>query len=111
MRPVRVKIWLYIEMTRNARSLALTISLWALGCSESTLGPSATEPRILSIAPPAGASIGGTVVMITGANFSGDASVVIGDVPATQVLVADSATLNATTGPHDAGVVDVVVMV
>jgi hypothetical protein len=102
-------------MRGHARSLgvplALTIAVRSLGCSESTFGPSATVPRIVSISPMAGTSSGGTVVTITGANFSSDVTVLIGDVAATQVLVVDPATLKATTGPHDAGVVDVVVIV
>jgi Autotransporter beta-domain/IPT/TIG domain len=65
-------------------------------------------PAVAAIAPASGPSDGGTVVTITGANFTGASGVSIGGVPVTFTLVSATA-INATTAAHAAGAVDVVV--
>jgi hypothetical protein len=71
---------------------------------------SVSTPRVTSISPAAGSRSGGVIVTITGSNFPSDATVVIGGVLATNVLVANSGSLTATTVQSSAnGVVDVTV--
>lgn len=64
-------------------------------------------PAITSITPNSGSTSGGVTVVITGSNLSGG-SVVIGGVAAT-VTGTTSTTVNFTTPPHAAGLVDVTV--
>ncbi len=66
-------------------------------------------PTVTSIAPNSGAPAGGTAVTITGTNFFAGAGVTIGGVAATNVSVANSTTITATTAAHSAGTVNVVV--
>jgi hypothetical protein len=62
-----------------------------------------------SISPGLGSSLGVTPVTITGSGFATGATVKIGGVPATNVVLVSSTSITAVTGPHAAGVVDVVV--
>jgi uncharacterized protein (TIGR03382 family) len=66
-------------------------------------------PVVSAINPDNGPSAGGTAVTLTGANFANGATVTIGGVAATSVVVSNTSSLTATTGGHAAGVVDVVV--
>jgi hypothetical protein len=66
-------------------------------------------PTISGIVPASGSTTGGTTVTITGTNFATGATVAIGGVAATGVTVVNSTTLQAITGVHAAGAVDVVV--
>jgi len=59
--------------------------------------------------PNAGGVGGGTLVTITGTGFREGATVTIGGLAATNVAVVSSVWLTATTPPHPAGAVDVVV--
>ena len=77
-----------------------------------TLGRGAwvlAAPTVSSIAPTSGTTAGGTEVTITGTNFATGATVSIGGVAATGVMVVNSTTITATTGAHAAGTVNVVV--
>lgn len=64
---------------------------------------------VSSIDPASGPMAGGTPVMISGAGFQTGAGVTTGGVAATGVTVVSANTITATTGPHAAGIVDVVV--
>lgn len=66
-------------------------------------------PTFGGISPATGPAAGGTKVTITGTNLSGNQSVSIGGVPATNVVVLNQNTLVCTTGAHAAGAVDVVI--
>ncbi len=66
-------------------------------------------PTVTGVAPNTGGVAGGTPVTITGTGFEVGATVTLGGVAATSVLVTSNTTLTATTGPHAAGSVDVVV--
>jgi len=66
-------------------------------------------PTVTAINPTSGTTAGGTVVTITGTNFTGATAVTIGGVAATPFTVVNATTITATTGAHAAGVVDVVV--
>jgi hypothetical protein len=65
-------------------------------------------PTVTAISPSSGSTAGGTAVTITGTTLVGATSVTIGGVAATFTVV-NPTTINATTGPHAAGAVDVVV--
>jgi hypothetical protein len=73
------------------------------------MDPSRRTPQITSISPNQGTTFGGTSVTVTGSNFADPATVLVGGVPATNVVVADSTTIRAVTGAHAAGAVDVTV--
>ena len=73
-------------------------------------GPTAPAPTVTSISPTSGPTAGGTSVTISGSGFLSGATVTLGGTPATNVVVTNSTTIAATTGPRSAGVVDVVVM-
>jgi len=58
---------------------------------------------------PLGPSVGKTLVSVLGDNFSSGSMAFFGGVPAIDVNVVDSRTINCLTPPHVAGVVDVMV--
>jgi len=66
-------------------------------------------PTVASVAPPSGPAVGGTVVTITGTNFTAGATVSFGGTAATGVIFVDAFTITATTPAHAAGAVTVVV--
>jgi len=65
--------------------------------------------ELLRIAPETGPAAGGTAVVLTGQGFRTGATVTIGGVAATSVVVVNSTTITAVTGAHAPGAVDVVV--
>jgi hypothetical protein len=65
---------------------------------------------VRSISPTQGSTTGGTNITVNGSNFSSDATVTVGGVAATSVLLQDSSVLTAVVGAKvGAGAVDVVV--
>ena len=66
-------------------------------------------PAVTGSTPSFGPTAGGTVLTIVGSNFRAPATVMVGGVAATGVVVVNAGTINATTGPHPAGTVDIVV--
>jgi len=68
-----------------------------------------TGPTVSGISPASGTTIGGSVVSITGSNFSAGATVNIGGNFATSVIVNGPTSITATTAAHAAGVVNVTV--
>ncbi|MDQ6802633.1 MAG: IPT/TIG domain-containing protein [Acidobacteriota bacterium] len=66
---------------------------------------------VASLSPTVGGTSGGTVVTISGTGFTTgvNSSVTFGGAAAANVTVVDAVTLQATTPPHAAGTVDVVV--
>jgi hypothetical protein len=66
-------------------------------------------PTLTGISPASGTAAGGTAVTITGTGFLAGATVSLGGTPATGVTVMNSTSITATTPPHSAGTVDVVV--
>jgi hypothetical protein len=67
--------------------------------------------QVTSISPVSGLTTGGTTVTIKGSGFVSGATVTIGSVAATGVVVAGSTSLTAVTGPHATGLADVTVTV
>jgi CSLREA domain-containing protein/uncharacterized repeat protein (TIGR01451 family) len=68
-------------------------------------------PTIASITPATGPPAGGTPITIVGTNFTPGATVTIGGLAATSVVVVDATTITAVTPAHAAGTVDVMVTV
>jgi len=102
----------------NLRVLLAAAVLGALAvtaCGDKTSsttpsGPSVLiAPTVTSVSPKEGATLGGTPITISGANFAAGATVTVGGVAATSVTVASSTTITAVTGAHAAGPGDVVV--
>jgi hypothetical protein len=66
---------------------------------------------VTSISPSSGSTFGGTAITIGGEGFAAGATVTIGGVAATSVVVVNDRSLTATTAPRTAGAADVVVAV
>lgn len=66
-------------------------------------------PTVTNVNPGHGPSTGGTSITITGTGFLAGAEVIIGGVPATDVVVVNDTTITATTSAHNPGVNDVVI--
>ncbi|MDN8548976.1 IPT/TIG domain-containing protein [Microbacterium sp. NM3R9] len=66
-------------------------------------------PTLTSIVPERGTELGGTVVTITGEDFTGTTAVTFDGVDAAEFTVISDTVIEATTPPHAPGVVDVVV--
>jgi hypothetical protein len=67
-------------------------------------------PSIASITPSSGPTTGGTTVTISGGNFVGVSSVLIGGTPVSGLVVQSTSTISATTPPGTTGPADVVVI-
>lgn len=78
-------------------------------CASSEAWAAAKTPTVTNVTPANGSTNGGTLVTVTGTNFSTDATVTFGGATATNVSVTNSFTLTVVTPAHAAGVVDVVV--
>jgi hypothetical protein len=91
--------------------LLAAVPLVSAACgSKSTTGPTSSGPRVLSVTPSSGSTSGGTAVTIAGTGFSDDATVTIGGVAATGIVVSGSTSITATTGARTAsGAAEVVV--
>ncbi|MGE3076519.1 MAG: IPT/TIG domain-containing protein [Dehalococcoidia bacterium] len=68
-----------------------------------------SDPTVTSVSPTTGSPAGGTLVTITGTNFTGATSVTFGGTAATSYTVVNSTTISAVTPAHTAGTVDVIV--
>jgi len=73
--------------------------------------PGGTTPSVFSIDPAHGSPTGGTAVRIAGDHFVAGAVVVVGGVPATDVVVESATSIAAKTGPRAPGSADVMVTV
>jgi len=69
----------------------------------------ANAPTISSISPASGSINGGTNVTITGTKFVKRAAVSLGGIEATDIVFVNNTQITATTPPHAAGTVSVVV--
>jgi len=70
-----------------------------------------TTPTVVSVTPNSGPATGGTPVTITGTNFAAPATVTIGGAAASNVVVASSTQITATTPAGSAGSATVTVTV
>jgi hypothetical protein len=83
----------------------------AVRCGGSPMHPGDQPPSVSGIAPSSGPASGGTSVRITGQNFAQGATVNIGGVAATDVVVESPTAINAKTAAAAVGNADVTVTV
>lgn len=102
--------WIRFHKKRRQYTFLLAaLILGASSCGKSPTAPS-TALGVSSIAPPQGSTTGGTNISISGANFASDATVTVGGVVATNVVLQGSSVLTAVVGAQSgAGAADVVV--
>jgi hypothetical protein len=81
----------------------------ALGSTDRFTFTASTLPTVTSIAPTSGPVSGGTIVAITGTNFTGAQTVFFGGFLATSFTVNSSTSITAVSPPHTSGTVDVTV--
>lgn len=80
-----------------ACAAVLSVVLTACG-SSSPSGPSGGSLKVSSVAPSSGSTTGGNSVVITGSGFSSDATVSVGGVAATDVVVSGTTSISAVIG-------------
>src|SRR5947209_5275844 len=112
--------------TRQITFTATTIGNFSYACSVTTCGfgspghfdmqgtftvraAALPAPQVSAVTPNSGPIGGGTAVTIAGINFQTGATVKLGGANATNVTVSNSGSITATTPPHSAGTIDVVV--
>jgi hypothetical protein len=83
----------------------------AAACNGNPGGPQTGVLTVTAITPSTGTTFGGTSVTITGTGFESGATVTIGGVAATNVLVASATRMTATTPAHATGIAEVRVAV
>jgi lysophospholipase L1-like esterase len=100
----------FFESLNGVPFIAERAVYWGAGYSggHASTGTPWTEPiaappappihTVTRITPASGPTAGGTVVTIEGTNFAAGATVTIGGVPATGIVVLDASTIRATTG-------------
>jgi hypothetical protein len=103
---VRTEIILNLRFVSASLVIGLLLTVGA--CGKSSTAPT-SDLQISSISPIQGSTTGGTAVVITGSAFTSDATVSIGGVSATTVVVQGSTQLSAIAGPRAAGIADVTV--
>ncbi|MDP1823565.1 MAG: IPT/TIG domain-containing protein [Archangium sp.] len=65
-------------------------------------------PTLTGVAPPSGPIAGGTLLTLTGTGFAAGATITVGGVPATDVVIVSNVLARAVVPAHAAGIVDVV---
>jgi len=92
-------------------ALSVLLCLVAVACgSDGPSSPTSSNPKVSAVSPASGSTTGGNSVTITGSGFSSDATVTIGGVVATGVVVSGSTSIAAVTGVRTtAGAADVTV--
>jgi IPT/TIG domain-containing protein len=101
------------DRVRLCRALMLVAVAFAAARCGSSKAPTAPQPpalRISSISPAVGSTTGGSVVVVVGTDFASDATLSVGGVAATGIIVQGTTTIRATIGARGtAGSGDVVV--
>ena len=93
-----------LSIYNRARSAAEVLAIFQAGSTGKT-----SPPTVTSLSPNSGSTAGGTVVTITGTNFSGATAVTFGGNAATDVTVLNATTITATTPARTAGTASVIV--
>ena len=98
---------------RHASVTALVAALpfLAVACgSDGPSGPTSSSPKVSSVSPSSGSTTGGNSITISGTGFAADATVSIGGIPATGIIVSGSTSITAITGARStAGAAEVTV--
>ena len=80
-------------------ALVAVIPFLVVACgSDSPSGPTGSALKVTSVSPTSGSTTGGNSITISGTGFASDATVSIGGVPATGVVVSGSTSITAVTG-------------
>ena len=91
----------------------IVLILWCVAgaaCSNSPGAPSPPTLKVTAITPSVGSTTGDTAVTITGTEFMAGATVTIGGIPATAIVVQSTTSISAIAGVRPAGgAADVVV--
>ncbi len=95
--------YIYAQLVKGGSVIDQTYARWPI------VKVVIPAPTVTGISPTAGPTAGGTSVTITGTAFQTGATVSLGGVAATGVVVSSATTITATTGAHAAGAVNVVV--
>ncbi|BCW87580.1 hypothetical protein sos41_07100 [Alphaproteobacteria bacterium SO-S41] len=74
-----------------------------------TYSNAAAPPTVTGVSPSSGPAAGGTLITITGTNFTGATAVTVGGASATGITVVNATTITATTPAGTAGARNVVV--
>ncbi len=98
-----------IQATSPQGSGSVSVVVTESGQTSNSLSFNYLAPTISSISPSSGTTSGGTVVTITGSNFTSNATVTFGGNPATAVTFVSSTEIQATS-PSGTGSVAVVVV-
>ena len=90
-------------------ALLVTVAVLAglLAVAAPVAAATVRAPSVSRVSPASGSTLGGTVVTLTGANFSGASAVKFGDVAGSGVTVVSDKSLRVTSPAHVAGAVDV----
>lgn len=101
------------KATASADATAAKPDAAAPASDVTATAPVATKLKLTSIDPAQSASSGGDTVMLYGEGFVANIGVLIGGtpVPADNIFVVDSTTISLQTPPHEAGLVDVTVVI
>ncbi len=92
--------------------MSINVQIWngaVLASFQYTLKVLPTVPSITWVRPGSGSPAGGRMITILGERFTDNATVVIGDTPATSVTYVSSVELKVVTPPGSVGAADVVV--
>jgi plastocyanin len=111
--------------TRQIQFVATTAGTYAFVCTQSNCGighssmfgqlvvneaTTPAAPTVATVTPNSGSIKGGTVITITGTNFTANPNVRVGGVLATNVVLVNSTTITARTPRHGVGLKDVEVV-
>ncbi len=99
------------SLSKLTTPLAIVVAALLMARCGGQTGPSGTAPTVASIDPNRGPAGGGTSIHIVGDHFAGGATVMIGGVPATDIVVESATSITAKTGAHATGASDVTVTV
>lgn len=99
-------------VSRLAARFSTAVAIVGAVACGSTPTPISPTPslKLTAVSPSVVASSGGTVITVTGTEFSGDATLLIDGLPATGLTVSGSTSITATAPAHAAGLVAIVVV-
>ena len=92
-----------VTVTQAGASQTITATNGPATGTSNSFTVSALVPTVTSISPTSGSTAGGTVVTITGTNFTGATAVSFGGTAATSFSVTNDTTISATTAASAAG--------
>src|SRR5439155_6744437 len=98
---------LSVALTAGTTYRVLVEGYYYQGPITLTVAQGAMATQVAAISPSSGSSAGGAPVTIAGSGFAAPATVNIGGIPATNVMVVSPSLITATTPAHPAAMADV----